>query len=153
MGSFHKIFSGTMTATSLKDEALLENQGLRELVVRSVRMSLQLQKEVMADLEFLKDLPSVHEILDQYSVPEGGLVICPEVDPEWSQGIMADKSMLLSFRYNQDDSSENKEFFMISLRSTARVYRVHKVNREAVRGFWAAQQQEVGFYGDRVLIK
>ena len=142
---FLQAFNGLVEPRSLKDEWIDSCPELKKILVHVARMSLQLQKDYTSYSEFAEPLSDLFDLIEDYADPNTGVVVLPETDPAWRQAILSDRPSLLSFRFNLDDSSNNKEFFVVVLTSGTRMFRVHKVNKELVRGFWAAQQQEVLF--------
>ena len=73
------------------------------------------------------------------------VVVAPETDARWRDAILQGEPSLFSLRYNIDESSINGELLLVTLVAQRRSVKVFKINRESVRGLWAAQQQEVGF--------
>eukprot|EP00048_Salpingoeca_helianthica_P009309 m.133629 g.133629 ORF g.133629 m.133629 type:complete len:2661 (+) comp14833_c1_seq5:150-8132(+) len=136
-------FSGQVDPVHLKDEWISEGEGLIAVMRRAARISLIVHKEYITDPSATTDYEYLYPALQGYTHPTTGIVVCPESEPAWSDAVMRNHSSLISLRFNRDDTSDNKEFFIIVLTRMTRTFRISKVNRESVRGFWAAQQQEV----------
>ena len=93
------------------------------------------------NLEYLYD--SIKEYQEE-------LVVCHEGDPEWRKGILADRPSLLSIRKSKSDRiNEQPEYHIMTLNLRYSKFKVVKVNKESVRSMWAAQQQELVYYGNQ----
>eukprot|EP00045_Choanoeca_perplexa_P014502 m.170707 g.170707 ORF g.170707 m.170707 type:complete len:2266 (+) comp16697_c0_seq1:200-6997(+) len=146
---FHALFSGTLQPESERDQwmVLADPELLTRVVYRGARMALRLHQDYFLDPEEYNDLSALYDALEDYDSARSPmrLTVCHEAEWSWRQGVLSDFPSLLSLRWNIEDSSYNKEFFIVSLTKRRRSYKVFKINRECVRGLWAAQQQEVLF--------
>ena len=146
---FHALFSGTLQPDSHHDQwmVLADPELLTRVVYRGARMALRLHQDFFLDPEEYNDLSALFEALEDYDSARSPmrLTVCHEAEWSWRQSVLSDFPSLLSLRWNIEDSSYNKEFFIVSLTKRRRSYKVFKINRECVRGLWAAQQQEVLF--------
>jgi hypothetical protein len=146
---FHALFSGTLQPDSERDQwmVLADPELLTRVVYRAARMALRLHQDFFLDPEEYNDLSALYDALEDYDSARSPmrLTVCHEAEWTWRQSVLSDFPSLLSLRWNIEDSSYNKEFFIVSLTKRRRSYKVFKINRECVRGLWAAQQQEVLF--------
>ncbi|EDQ88631.1 uncharacterized protein MONBRDRAFT_26272 [Monosiga brevicollis MX1] len=146
---YHALFSGLLKPSGVQDRwlELAVPEAVPRLVYRSARMALRLHQDHFLDPAEYEDMTTLFESIQDYDDRKSMMrtVICNEADRSWRHSVMSDFPSLLSLRYNLDDSSYNREFFIVSLTGRYRSYKLFKVNRECVRGLWAAQQQEVLF--------
>ena len=143
------LFSGVAQPEYTADQWIYSVIAIIERVVLPAgRIALVLYEDSFVDPYAYSDLEVLQDSLvsiESRTAPEH-VVVCPETDPQWRTSVLADKPALLSFRFNIEDSSYNREYFVIRLTRCVRKLQVFRVNRESVRGFWAGQQQEVLFF-------
>lgn len=146
---YYGLFQGLLQPSE-RDEWLLggDLDLVPDVIFRGARMALRLHQDYFTDPTEYNDPEALYDALQEYDAPTGmlRLVVCHEGDRQWRDAVMGDHTSLLSLRYNIEDSSNNKEFMVVSLTVRHRTYKVYKVNRESVRGLWAGQQQEVLFF-------
>lgn len=146
---FYGMFRGSLQPENPKDEwSIYHPKILTDVVFRGSRMSLCLRQDYFTDPEEYNNVEELWESLNEYDSSDSSfrLRVYNETDPRWRNAILDGFPSLLSLRWNVEDSSNNKQFFVISLVRQRRSYKVVKVNKESVRGLWAAQQQEVIFF-------
>ena len=146
---YNALFRGDFSPCTPTDAWLFNLSGLVGGAIHSgVRMALILHQDDLVMKDEYEDEEALYDALQDYDDVHGPMhqIVCSETDPRWFAGIMARAPSMLSLRYNLDDSSENREFFVIRLTKRDRDYKIYKLNKEAVRGLWASQQQELLFF-------
>jgi len=111
-------------------------------------LAAQLHQDHFADPDEYNHLDDLYDSITDYH-GDGPLrtVVCSEMDRRWTSAVMHSSPALVSLRLNLEESSYNEEFFVPKLTADRRrSFRVFKLNREAVRGMWASQQQELLFF-------
>jgi hypothetical protein len=144
---YHRLFQGRADYDAVGCAWVSELDGFAEMLVQSTQMALRLFQDYVSDPDSFDDLDDISESLEDYD-GDGPMraLVCPETDPRWEAGVMSGMPSMLSFRHLIDDSSYNGTFYAVVLTSRKQDFKVYHVNREAVRGLWAAQQQELLFF-------
>ncbi|XP_028418258.1 pecanex-like protein 1 [Dendronephthya gigantea] len=141
----HALFKGDFRIAAQKDEwVLCDMDLLKKVVAPGVRMSLKLHQDHFTSPDEY-DEPSI--LYAAIASHEENLVIAHEGDPAWRQAVLANKSSLLALRHVSDDGIDDYKIIMLNKRFLS--FRVIKVNRECVRGFWSSQLQELIFLRNR----
>lgn len=146
---YNAVFRGDFSPSTANDAWLFNLPGLVGDAVHSgVRMALILHQDDLVMKDEYEDEEALYDALTDYDDEQGPMhqIVCSETDPRWFAGISARAPAMMSLRYNLDDSSENREFFVVRLTRRDREYKIYKLNKEAVRGLWASQQQELLFF-------
>ncbi|CAF2855836.1 unnamed protein product [Rotaria sp. Silwood2] len=78
---------------------------------------------------------------------DANLVITHEASPEWRNAILSNKPSLLALRRALVESIDEYRIVMLDRRHLS--FRIVKVSKECVRGFWASQQHELIFLRNR----
>eukprot|EP00039_Didymoeca_costata_P013830 m.216556 g.216556 ORF g.216556 m.216556 type:complete len:2486 (-) comp15879_c0_seq6:2229-9686(-) len=145
---YHSVFRGDFSPKTEKDGWAFDLENLiMEALLPGVRMALRLHQDYFVDPDGYDDQEELYDSIRDCNQP--GMfeqVVCSETDPLWMKAIFAEKPSLLSLRWNIEDSSNNREFFIPVITRQERSYKIFKLNKESVRGLWAAQQQELLFF-------
>lgn len=143
--SYYTLFRGDVRVMASRDEWILADVDFLSITTFAVRMSLKLQQDDFVDPSTYEDLNALYDAIKDY---EDSLVICHEGDANWKRGIIADRASLLSIRkMNTDRDQPDYQILTLSLHYSK--FKVVKLNKEGVRGMWAAQQQELIFFGNQ----
>lgn len=138
----HALLKGDFRITSLHDEWIFqEMQFFKLVVIPGVRMALKLHQDHFTAPDDYDDNMALYEAIAGY---EKNLVISHETDVAWRTAVLSGVPSLLSLRLYTDDNSNQYKFIMLNRRYLS--FRIIKINRECVRGFWASQQQELIFF-------
>lgn len=138
----HALLKGDFRITSLHDEWIFqEMQFFKLVVIPAVRMALKLHQDHFTAPDDYDDNMALYEAIAGY---EKNLVISHETDVAWRTAVLSGVPSLLTLRLYTDDGSNQYKFIMLNRRYLS--FRVIKINRECVRGFWASQQQELIFF-------
>ena len=137
----HSLFKGAFSPTSAKDQWLLTDLDLVDLVVKpSIRMSIRLHLDNFISPDFLSPLERLYSIIDEY---ERVAVFAHESDPKWRQAILNNTDKLLTLRHVVNESC--RSYRIITLDKKFLRFKIVKLNQECVRGLWAGQQHELIF--------
>ncbi|XP_055329491.1 pecanex-like protein 1 isoform X2 [Paramacrobiotus metropolitanus] len=141
----HALFKGDFRINCPRDEWVFTDIDLlHKVIAPAIRMALKLhQDHFTAPDEYERNEALYAAILEH----ETNMVICHEGDPKWRQAVLANTPSLLALRHVVDDNRDDYKVIMLDIRNLD--FRLIKINRECVRGFWAGQLQELVFFRNR----
>jgi len=116
------------------------------IVTSAIRMSLRLQQD---DFSMPGEYEDINTLYDAIKEAQAAVVICHEGDPLWKKSILEDRPSLVSIRKTKSERNEQPEYQVLTLNLRFAKFKVVKLNKESVRSMWAAQQQELIFYGNQ----
>nr|XP_058909822.1 pecanex-like protein 2 [Kogia breviceps] len=136
----HTLFKGDFRITAQDEWVFADIDLLHTVVAPALRMSLKLHQDQFTCPDEYEDPVVLYEAIQSF---EKKVVICHEGDPAWRGAVLANREELLTLRRVVDEGAD--VYKVIMLQRSFLSFRVIKVNRECVRGLWAAQQQELIF--------
>ncbi|XP_063162844.1 pecanex-like protein 2 [Candoia aspera] len=140
----HALFKGDFRITSRDEWVFADMDLLHQVVAPAIRMSLKLHQDQFTCPDEYEDPAILYDAIQSF---EEKVVICHEGDPAWRSAILSNKEELLTFRHVVEEGTD--EYKVIMLHKSYLSFKVIKVNKECVRGLWAAQQQELIFLRNR----
>ena len=146
---YHAVFGGDFSPSTPGDAWIFQQENLIiSSVLPGVRMALKLhQDEYIVMGEYDEDPEALFDAICEYDSGSAlGVTVRAETDPAWTEAVLASEPSLVSLRWNNEDSSNNRQFFVPVITKHKRDFKVFKINRECVRGLWASQQQELLFF-------
>ncbi|UJR23518.1 hypothetical protein I4U23_026512 [Adineta vaga] len=141
---FYSLFKGDFRLAPKDEWAFADMSLLKNVVAQGVRMSLKLNQDSFLEMsEYLDN----DKLYDDIAQNDTNLVITHEASPEWRNAILSNKSSLLALRRALVESMDEYRIVMLDRRHLS--FRIVKVSKECVRGFWASQQHELIFLRNR----
>ncbi|CAF3476500.1 unnamed protein product [Rotaria sordida] len=141
---FYSLFKGDFRLAHKDEWAFADMSLLKNVVAQGVRMSLKLNQDSFLEMsEYLDN----EKLYDDIAQNEANLVITHEASPEWRNAILSNKPSLLALRRALVESIDEYRIVMLDRRHLS--FRIVKVSKECVRGFWASQQHELIFLRNR----
>ncbi|CAF0823891.1 unnamed protein product [Adineta ricciae] len=141
---FYSLFKGDFRLAPKDEWAFADMSLLKNVVAQGVRMSLKLNQDSFLEMSEYLDNEKLYDDIAQNDV---NLVITHEASPEWRNAILTNKSSLLALRRALVESMDEYRIVMLDRRHLS--FRIVKVSKECVRGFWASQQHELIFLRNR----
>ena len=144
---FFALFRGDVRVSSEEDEWVFVDVSILDIISKAVRDSVHLQLRFFTDPAEITNLQSLRRILVGCQV-EDKVFAAAETDPAWEAAIKRSTPRLVSMRRRLDQETgavdvQGHKILMLTLRTVK--FTLVKVNREAVRGLWSAQQHELIF--------
>ncbi|CAF1038558.1 unnamed protein product [Rotaria sp. Silwood1] len=141
---FYSLFKGDFRLAHKDEWAFADMSLLKNVVAQGVRMSLKLNQDSFLEMsEYLDN----EKLYDDIAQNDANLVITHEASPEWRNAILSNKPSLLALRRALVESIDEYRIVMLDRRHLS--FRIVKVSKECVRGFWASQQHELIFLRNR----
>lgn len=141
---FYSLFKGDFRLAPKDEWAFADMSLLKNVVAQGVRMSLKLNQDSFLEMSEYLDNEKLYEDIAQNDT---NLVITHETSPEWRNAILSNKPSLLALRRALVESIDEYRIVMLDRRHLS--FRIVKVSKECVRGFWASQQHELIFLRNR----
>ncbi|CAF3593816.1 unnamed protein product [Adineta steineri] len=141
---FYSLFKGDFRLAPKDEWAFADMSLLKNVVAEGVRMSLKLNQDSFLEMSEYLDNEKLYDDIAQNDV---NLVITHEASPEWRNAILSNKPSLLALRRALVESIDEYRIVMLDRRHLS--FRIVKVSKECVRGFWASQQHELIFLRNR----
>jgi len=143
---FYQLFRGDVNVLLPADNAVLDTLELRLVIRDAVRLTTRLFQDHFVSADEYDEPRALYKAITAY---ERELVVLPETDPRWTAAMKEDRPTLLSMRRREHETTRAPEHSFVTLNMRYSKFRMVKLNRESVRGFWAAQQQELIYIGNR----
>ena len=146
---YHAVFGGDFSPSTPGDAWIFQRDALiLGAILPGVRMALKLHQDEYVVMGEYEDHEALFDAITDYDDDDSvdPCVVRAETDPKWTEAILASKPSLVSLRWNNEDSSNNKMFFISVITKRVRDLKIFKLNSECVRGLWASQQQELLFF-------
>ncbi|CAF3332288.1 unnamed protein product [Rotaria socialis] len=141
---FYSLFKGDFRLAHKDEWAFADMSLLKNVIAQGVRMSLKLNQDSFLEMSEYLDNEKLYEDIAQNDT---NLVITHEASPEWRNAILSNKPSLLALRRALVESIDEYRIVMLDRRHLS--FRIVKVSKECVRGFWASQQHELIFLRNR----
>eukprot|EP00002_Diphylleia_rotans_P029867 TRINITY_DN6101_c0_g1_i8.p1 TRINITY_DN6101_c0_g1~~TRINITY_DN6101_c0_g1_i8.p1 ORF type:complete len:1346 (+),score=255.07 TRINITY_DN6101_c0_g1_i8:84-4121(+) len=142
ISSYYMLFRGDIRITCPLDEWLLTDLDImKQVFTPAARMALQLHQDTFISDDYLEN-DLLYELI---ITNEQDLIICPELDDEWSTSVLRERPQLLSLRRVTEPGQTVSEYYTVRLLLSFEKFQVARLNREAVKGLWASQQYELLF--------
>ncbi|OQV20264.1 Pecanex-like protein 1 [Hypsibius exemplaris] len=141
----HALFKGDFRINCPRDEwVFVDMDLLHKIVAPAIRMALKLHQDHFTSPE---EYERSDALFDAIVGHETNMVICHEGDPKWRNAVLANTPSLLALRHVVDDNRDEYKVIMLNIRNLD--FRLIKVNKECVRGFWSGQLQELIYFRNR----
>lgn len=166
----HALFKGDYKIECSRDQWVFSDVDIvQKIVSPAIRMALKLHQDHFTSSDEYEQSEALYGAIVEH---EANIIICHEGDPKWRQAVLNNTPSLLALRYVQynfcsvlfvrprqnvmkidfrshvvDDNRDDYKIIMLNIRNLD--FRLIKINKECVRGFWAGQLQELVYFRNR----
>eukprot|EP01080_Neovahlkampfia_damariscottae_P001942 gene1942-1450_t len=143
VGKIYQLFKNDFRIISQKDEWIFGDvKFLKMIISPALKMSLRLYQD-----SFIGETYEDNEEFFDGIEEKKPMILSYEGEEIWRESILSDKNDLFSLRKIHEEDQKDPKFTTLMLEMRNQNFKIIKLNSESVRSLWAAQTNELIFFG------